>query len=141
MNPWFRGLEIATSVIAIAGSALAFGTLLAVLLKRRRIEELMRTRPPRKLPKYRWVGVAVGAALLVAFEFVVVPHLLPRLSLRHHIIVSLVGVAGYVALMAASFAATQSMQRWPVASRLRTMYIMLAAASILAAASLFHVFR
>src|SRR6266404_11676 len=114
MNPWLRGLEIATSAIAVAASVLAFGTLVVVLLKRRRIEELMRTRPPRRLPKYRWIGVAVGAALLVAFEFVVIPHLLPHLSLRYLILVSVVGVAGYVALMAASFSATQRMQNWPV---------------------------
>src|SRR6266446_790536 len=103
MNPWLRGLEIATSVIAIAGSVLVFGMLVVVLVKRRRIEELMRTRPPGKLPKYRWVGVAVGAALLVAFEFVVIPHLLPRLSLRYHFVVSIVGVIAYVGLMAVFF--------------------------------------
>ena len=141
MNPWLRGLEIATSTIAVAGSVLVFGMLVVILLKHRRIEELMRTRPPRGLPKYRWIGVAVGAALLVAFEFVVMPHLLPRLSLRYHIMASVVGVAAYVVLMAALFTATQRMQSWPVASRLRTMYVMLTAACILAAASLFRVFR
>jgi uncharacterized membrane protein len=140
MNPWLRGLEIATSAIAVAASVLAFGTLVVILLKRRRIEELIRTRPPRKLPKYRWIGVAVGAALLVAFEFVVIPHLLPRLSLRYHITVSIVGVLVYVALTAAFFTATQRMQSWPVPARLRTMYILLAAACILAVAGLFHVF-
>jgi len=141
MNPWLRGLEIATSVIAVAGSVLVFGTLVIILLKRRRIEELMRTRPPRGLPKYRWLGVAIGAALLVAFEFVVMPHLAPRLSLRYHVIVSVIGVIMYIALMAVAFAGTQRMHSWPVASRLRTMYFLLAAACVLAAASLFYVFR
>ena len=68
------------------------------------------------------------------------PHLAPHLSLRYHIVVSIVGVAIYVALMAAWFAGTQRMQAWHVASRLRIMYILLAAACILAAALLFHVF-
>ena len=74
--------------------------------------------------------------LLVAFEFVVVPHLLPRLSLRYRVIDSILAVIMYVALMKAAFAGTQRMQSWPVASRLRAMYIGLAAACILAAAAL-----
>src|SRR6266536_300201 len=140
MNPWLRGLQIATSVLSIAASIIAFTTLIVVLLKRRGIEEFMKTRSYPKPPKYRWLGVAVGAALLVTFEFVVMPHLAPRLSLRYHVIVSVVGVIMYVALMAAFFAGTQRMQAWPAASRLRTMYITLAAACILAAALLVHVF-
>jgi hypothetical protein len=140
MNPWLGGLQIATSIVAVVGSIVVFGTLIVVLLKRGRIEELMRTRPYPNPPQYRWLGVALGAALLITFEFVVMPHLAPRLSLRYHIVVSVVGVAIYVALMAALFAGTQRMQTWPVASRLRSMYIMLAAACILAAALLFHVF-
>ena len=90
--------------------------------------------------QYRWLGIGLGAALLVTFEFIVMPHLAPHLSLRYHIVVSIVGVAIYVALMAAWFAGTQRMQAWHVASRLRIMYILLAAACILAAALLFHVF-
>jgi hypothetical protein len=140
MNPWLRGLQIVTSLMAVVGSILAFGTLIVVLLKRRRIEELMMTRPYPSPRQYRWLGVALGAALLITFEFVVMPHLAPRLSLRYHVVVSVVGVAIYVTLMAALFAGTRRMQAWPVASRLRTMYIMLAAACILAAALVFHVF-
>jgi hypothetical protein len=65
-----------------------------------------------------------GAAAFVA---------LPRRCQRRRIAV-------YIALMAALFAGTQRVQTWPVASRLCTVYIMLAAACILAAALLFHVF-
>jgi hypothetical protein len=133
-------LQSVTSIIAVVGSILVFGISIVVLLKRRRIEELMRTRPYPNPPQYRWFGVALGAALLVTFEFVVMPHLAPRLSLRYHVVVSVVGIAVYIALMAALFAGTQRMQTWPVASRLRAMYIMLAGACILAAALLFHVF-
>jgi hypothetical protein len=129
-----------TSIIAVVGSILVFGISIVVLLKRRRIEELMRTRPYPNPPQYRWFGVALGAALLMTFEFVVMPHLAPRLSLRYHVVVSVVGIAVYIALMAALFAGTQRMQTWPVASRLRIVYIMLAAACILAVALLFHVF-
>ena len=139
MNAWFRGLQIATTIFAIVSSAIAFCTAIIVLAKRKRIEELMLTRP-YKPPKYRWIIVPIGALLLVLFEFMVMPHLAPRLSLRYHAIVSAVGVTAYVGLMAVFFAATQRMQTWPVASRLRTMYVMLAAACILAVVGLLHVF-
>jgi uncharacterized membrane protein (DUF106 family) len=76
----------------------------------------------------------------MTFEFVVMPHLAPRLSLRYHVVISVLGIAVYIALMAALFVGTQRMQTWPVASRLRIVYIMLAAACILAAALLFHLF-
>ena len=140
MKPWLRGLQSASSIMAVIGSILVFGTSIVVLLKRRRIEEFMRTRPYPNPRQYRWLGIGLGAALLVTFEFIVMPHLAPHLSLRYHIVVSIVGVAIYVALMAAWFAGTQRMQAWHVASRLRIMYILLAAACILAAALLFHLF-
>ena len=140
MNRWLRGLQSMTSIIAVVGSILVFVTSIVVLVKRKRIEDIMRTRPYPTPLQYRWFGIALGAALLVTFEFVVMPDLSPLLSLRYQIIVSVVGIAVYVALMAAWFARTQRMQTWPVASRLRTLYIMVAAACILAGALLFHVF-
>ena len=140
MNRWLRGLQSVTSIIAVVGSILVFVTSIVVLVKRKRIEDIMRMRPYPTSLQYRWFGVALGAALLVTFEFVVMPDLSPLLSLRYQIIVSVVGIAVYVALMAAWFARTHRMQTWPVASRLRTVYIMVAAACILAVALLFHVF-
>jgi hypothetical protein len=82
MNRGLRGLQSVTSIIAVVGSILVFGTSIVVLLKRRRIEQLMRRRPYPTPLQYRWFGVALGAALLVALEFVVMPHLALLLSLR-----------------------------------------------------------
>jgi hypothetical protein len=140
MNPWVHGSQIVTLALSVSASIAAFTALFVVIWKRRQIEDFMKTRPYPKPPTYRWVGVAIGAASLVVFEFVVMPHVAIHLSLRYHIFVSIVGVSVYVVLMAALFSFNRRMRTWPLATRLRTMYIMLVAACILAAVSLFYAF-
>jgi hypothetical protein len=141
MNPWMRGLQIVTSTLSVIVSICAFAGLVVVLWKRKRIEEIMRTRPYRTLPWSRcWIMAAIGVLFLLAFEFIVTPHLGIHLSLRTQVLLSLVTVLMYVGFSAAFFAAAQRIPTWPLATRIRTMYVMVVVACILAVASLYHVF-
>jgi hypothetical protein len=140
MNPWLRGLDIATKVLSVGLAVIALAMLGAVVFQRARIEHIMATRPYPPPPRWRWLGVAIGAACLVAFEFIVVPHLVRPPSLRYHLLVSVVGVSMYLVLMAVFFSSAQRLQRLPLQTRIHTMYVMLAAVCVLAAASLYHVF-
>src|ERR1043166_3332674 len=140
MYPWVRSLDLGTSALSIAMAVVVFAIAPIGVVKRKRIAELMETRPYPEPSKYRWLFIGIGAALLVGFEFLVMPHLIRHLSLRYHLIVGIGGAIAFVALNAALLAGMQRVKTWPVAARLRTMYLMLAASSILAAAALFGFF-
>src|SRR4051812_8359992 len=123
MSPWIRGLDIVASVLSVILAIGAFGTLFFMLWKRRRIEELMRTRPYQNLSATRrWILVIVGVLLLLGFEFFVTPHFGIHVRLRTQIILGFGTAIMYVVAMWAFFRATLRMQTWPVSTRLRTMY-------------------
>jgi hypothetical protein len=129
MNPWMRGLQIVTTSLSIIVSVCPFVGAFVVLWKRKRIEEIMRTRPYPEQPWRRyWIMVGIAVLLLLAFEFIVVPHL------------GIATTAVYIILTAAFFSVARRIPTWSLRTRLQTTYIMLVLACILAVASLYHVF-
>ena len=141
MNPWMRGLQIVTSTLSVILPICVFVAAVVVLWKHKRIEEIMRTRPYQDQPWRRcWIMIAIGVLWLLAFQLIVSPHLGIHLALRTQILLTICTVVIYVVLAAALFSATRRIPTWSLAARLRTMYIMLVLACILAVVLLYHVF-
>jgi hypothetical protein len=141
MGSWMHGLQILTKSLLIFVSVFAFVGALVVLWNRKRIEEMMRTRPYPEQPWRRfWIITGLNVSLLLALEFIVPPHLGIRLSRRTQVFLGIATTSLYVPLVAAFFSVARRIPTWSLRTRLRTMYVMLVFACILAFASLYHVF-
>ena len=114
--------------------------LFVILWKRRRIEEIMATKPYAKPSKHRWIGTAIGALSLFAFPLIVEPLLGIRLPLREQILTGVLGAAMFLVVAKLLFSGVRRMQTWAPAVRFRFAFTMILFACILAIAYLYTAF-
>jgi hypothetical protein len=142
MNAWIRGLHVVMTVLSVVASIGAFTMLLLVLWNRPRIEERVRTRPPTQLSrKQRWIMISTGPPLLLAFQFLILPHFGVPLPLHWQILLAVVVPGGYVLLMLSFLSLVARQRAQSVAARIRGFYIALATSCFLALLSLYFAFR
>jgi hypothetical protein len=140
MNAWMSGLEIFARVFCIVVSVGVVALPILFFWKRRRIEELMATKPYPKPSKYHWIFAAVCALLLFAFPFTVEPRLGIHLSFARQLSTSVIGVVTFLVFSAGIFSFFRKMQAWPYTRRYRFAATMAVIAAIFGFASLYFAF-